>query len=282
VVDLVVVNTPNNLHYEHASKALMAGKHVIVEKPFAPTVKEAQDLLHLAREQGKFITVYHNRRWDADFLTVKKVVEGGAPGDVIDAEFRFERYKPVIGPKRFKEDGVPGSGFLYDLGSHLADAAVALFGMPHSVFADCRKVREGSAVVDSFEIILFYEGVKRVRLYSGQVVRHPLPAFTVHGTLGSFIMDRVDKQEALLVGGKQPIGDDWAMFDAATTGLLDVGSGVEVVPVCVGNYMAFYDAVYGAVVNGEAFPISEKEVVGVIGILEGALRSFGLGRVVGV
>jgi predicted dehydrogenase len=283
-IDLVVVNTPNYTHYEYAARALQAGKHVIVEKPFTPTVNEAMSLLKLAGEQRRFITVYHNRRYDADFLTVKKVVDGCNLGDIIEAEFRFERYRDVIGPKPFKEEPVPGSGFLYDLGAHLADAAVALFGKPHLLFADCRKVREGSAVDDFFEIILFYDKVKRIRLLSGQVVRHPLPAFTVHGTKGSFIMERIDKQEELLMGGKLPVGEDWSVPSIIPTGLLETetenGTVAESIPASTGNYMAFYDAVYDAIVSGKPFPISAENIVDVIGILEASEKSSELGKVV--
>lgn len=283
-VDLVVVNSPNYLHFEYAKKALEARKHVIVEKPFTSTVAEAQELLQLAEEQGRFITVYHNRRYDSDFLTVKKVIGEGSLGNIIEAEFRFDRYKPAIGPKRFKEEPVAASGFLYDLGSHLADAAVALFGPPTALYADCRKVREGTAVDDFFEIVLHYNDKMRIRLLSGQIVRHPLPGFAVHGAKGSFIIERSDRQEELLMSGIQPNDKNWPESAKAKDGLLDIetkdGRQIKHISACHGNYMNYYDAVYNTIASNQPFPISADDIVLVIAILEAANKSSTVGHTV--
>ena len=165
----------------------------------------------------------------------------------------------------------------------MADAAVALFGKPKSVFADCRKVRPGSVVDDAFEIVLIYDDVKRVRLISGQVVRQPLPAFSVHGGGGSIIMERTDQQEALLMKSVQPTSPDWAMGSKQQAlVVVETAAGPESkrIDAVAGNYMGYYDAVYESIVHGKPFPISNEDIVGVIAILEAAKMSCDMGRVV--
>ncbi len=185
-VELVIVNTPNYTHYEYCRKALEAGKHVVVEKPFVVTVAEGEELLQLAKQRGKTLSVYHNRRFDSDFLIVRKVLEEGLLGDVVEAEFHFDRFKEEISPKVHKETPGPGTGALYDLGSHLIDQALQLFGKPDQVFADIRIVRPVSQVDDYFEVLLYYPKL-RVRLHCSYLVREPLPAYQLHGIKGSFI-----------------------------------------------------------------------------------------------
>ena len=151
-VDLVIVNTPVETHYEYAKKALLAGKHTLVEKAFTTTAAEAEDLLAIAKEKNLKLTVYQNRRWDSDFKTVKQVVNQGLLGDIVEAEFHFDRYNPNLSPKMHKETANAGAGILKDLGPHLIDQALYLFGYPTSVFADIRTLREGSLVDDYMDI----------------------------------------------------------------------------------------------------------------------------------
>ena len=151
-VELVVVNTPSYTHYDYAKQALVAGKNVIVEKPFTATVEQARELVSIAKENGLKLSVFQNRRWDSDFLTVKSVLDSGVLGDILEAEFHYDRYNLVLSPKAHKETPGPAVGGLYDLGPHLIDQALVLFGMPERVFADIMMTRPGSKVDDYFEI----------------------------------------------------------------------------------------------------------------------------------
>ena len=185
-VELVIVNTPTHTHFEYARKALEAGKHVIVEKAFTTTVDEAEELDTIAKQQGLILSVFQNRRWDSDFKTVKKIVDEGILGQIVEAEFHFDRFNQNLSPKTHKETPNPGAGIVYDLGPHIIDQALYLFGKPESVFADIRILRPHSQVDDYFELLFFYPHM-RVRLRCSYLVREPLPAYILHGTKGSFI-----------------------------------------------------------------------------------------------
>ena len=169
-IELVVVNTPNNTHADFTRKALLAGKHVIVEKPFTITVKDADELIDLAAQKNLCLTVYQNRRYDSDYKTIRKIIAEEWLGDIIEAEFHFDRFKAALSEKLHKEIPGQGTGSLYDLGSHLIDQALQLFGMPSGVFADIRMIRPGSVVDDYFELLLYYPD-KRVRVKSSYLVR---------------------------------------------------------------------------------------------------------------
>ena len=218
-VELVVVNTPNSTHYEYAKKALLAGKHVIVEKPFTVYSKEGDELIQLAAQCGKQLSVYHNRRYDSDTRTVKKILDEQLLGEIVETEIRYDRYREEIGPKLHKETPGPGTGLVYDLGAHLIDQALLFFGMPQSIFADIGILRPVSKVDDYMELLLFY-GRLRVRLKSGYLVREPLPAYSINGTKGSFIKARTDVQEAELQAGESPGGSNWGVEPADQKGLL--------------------------------------------------------------
>jgi predicted dehydrogenase len=284
-VELVVVNTPNYTHYDFTKQALLANKHVIVEKPFTATVEEGNELIELARQQGKLITVYHNRRYDSDFKTVEKVVNERYLGDIVEAEIHYDRYKEELSPKLHKE--VPGAanGSLYDLGSHLLDAAVRLFGMPVSVYADIRIVRPISQVDDYFELVLYYPAL-RVKVKSSYLVREPLAAFILHGSKGSFIKSRADVQEAALQAGTDPGSPDWGLESETEQGLLHVETNGTVIrdrlPSERGNYMEFYNAVYEALRNNQALPVSPEDALRVVEIIQKAYQSSRERRVVDV
>lgn len=207
-IELVVINTPNVTHYEYATKALQAGKHIIVEKPFTVTVQEGEELIALAKERNKIISVYQNRRYDSDYRTVKKVVDEKLLGQIVEAEIHYDRYKEEIGPKLHKETPGPGTGLLYDLGSHLIDQALQFFGMPDAIFADITIMRKVSKVDDYMELLLYYDGL-RARVKSSYVVREALPSYIFHGTKGSFIKARTDVQEQRLQAHTIPGGPDW-------------------------------------------------------------------------
>ncbi len=275
-IDLVVVNTPNYTHYDYAKAALLAGKHVIVEKAFTTTVPEAIELKLLAEKAGKKISIFQSRRWDSDFKTVRKIMHSGVLGDIVEAEFRFDRFRPALSPKQHKENALPGSGLLNDLGPHLIDQALCLFGMPAALFADIRITRPHSMVDDWFEIELRYAN-SRVRLKAGFYVREPLPAFLLHGTKGSFIKNRGDVQETDLLAGKQPNTLDWGTEPEIENGWLftdkDGIISKEKIKTEQGNYYYYYDDVYKAIKNHTAMPVTCDEGINVMKVIEAAVES---------
>jgi len=275
-VELVVVNTPNYTHYEYTKSALLAGKHVVVEKPFVVTVAEGEELIALAKQQNKVLSVYHNRRFDSDFRTIREILQEGWLGTIVEAEFHYDRYKPELSPKVHKETPGPGTGALYDLGSHLIDQALTLFGMPHAVFADIRIVRPLSKVDDYFEVLLYYPD-KRVRLHSSYLVREPLPSYSIHGSLGSFIKARTDVQEAALQAGMTPDAPDWGVEPDKEKGLLHTekeGKQIrELITSLRGNYGDFYEQLEKAISAGGPNPVSPEHGLNVIRIISASFKS---------
>lgn len=282
-VELVVVNTPNYTHYDYAKKALLAGKHVLVEKPFTVSVNEAKELIELAKTKGVTITVYHNRRFDSDYRTIKKVVDQGLLGEVIEAEFHYDRFKEDLSPKLHKETPGPGTGALYDLGSHLVDQALQLFGMPEAIFADIQIMREVSKVDDYFELLLIYKKL-RVRLKSSYLVREALPGYVLHGTRGSFIKPKTDVQENDLLSNAKPGTAGWGVEPESQKGLLHTEINGEVVRKHIdsetGNYLDFYEGLYHTIRNGNAAPVDPDEALNVIRIIVAAFQSNAEKRVV--
>ena len=276
LVELVIVNTPNYTHYEYAKKALEAGKHVIVEKPFTTNVKEAEELIALAKKQNKILSVYQNRRYDSDYKTIKKVLDQKLLGEIVEAEIHFDRFREELSPKKHKEIPGPGAGVLYDLGSHIIDQALQLFGMPQKVFADIRIVRPLSKVDDYFELLLYYPKL-RVRLKASYVVREPLPGYIFHGLKGSFIKAKTDIQETLLQAGNMPGGKDWGTEPETEKGLLHTEiDGLEIreyINSEQGNYNDYYKGIYEAIRNDKPLPVTPEEGENVIKIIEAAFKS---------
>ena len=275
-VELVIVNTPNYTHYEYCKKALEAGKHVVVEKPFTVTEEEGEALILLAKEQGRLLSVYHNRRYDSDFKIIRRVVEEGQLGEIVEAEFHFDRYRLELSPKQHKEVPGPGTGALYDLGSHLIDQALQLFGMPQALFADIRIIRPASQVDDYFEL-LFYYPHKRVRLRCSYLVREALPGYILHGSRGSFIKAKTDIQETALLKGQLPGSPEWGKEPENEKGLLHTEKEGRVlreyIPSLQGNYMEYYDGIYNSIRNGHPLPVSGEEGLEVIRIIQAAFKS---------
>lgn len=284
-IDLVIVNTPNYTHYEFAKKALQANKHVLVEKSFTVTVSEAKELIRIANERNKLLAVFHNRRYDSDFKTVKKIIDEGVLGDIIEAEFHFDRFKPALSPKQHKESLIPGAGLMHDLGPHLIDQALYLFGMPGSVSGFLKITRPGSLVNDYFDINLFYSTFT-VRLKSGLMVKEPLPAYIVHGTNGSFIKERADIQEDILKLGQKPGTSDWGTEPVSASGILNVLKNGETIrktiPTLPGNYMEFYDGLYEAIKNQKELPVSAEDGLNVMRVIEAVIESDKLKRVISI
>jgi scyllo-inositol 2-dehydrogenase (NADP+) len=276
LIELIVVNTPTYTHFDFAKKALEKGKHIIVEKAFTTTAEEAKLLTDLANEKELLLSVYQNRRWDSDFSTVKKIVDNQKIGTVISAEFHFDRFKETLSPKKHKEIPNAGAGLLLDLGPHLIDQAVYLFGMPQAVMADIRTVRPNSLVDDEFTIILYYTQL-RVTLKSSLMVREPLPAYIIHGNKGSFIKTRADIQEAALTRNAIPYTANWGQEPDTEMGYLHTQMNGELikenVPTLNGNYGNFYDGIYESIVNKKPCLVGGIDGYNVMKIIEAAKES---------
>ena len=280
-IDLVVVNTPDNLHHGMVSEAIEAGKHVVVEKPFTLTVSDADDLITRAKKAGVLLSVFQNRRWDSDFLTVQKIIEEKMLGRLVEFEVHFDRYRNFIQENTWKELPESGSGTLYNLGSHMADQALVLFGLPRSVYADIRSLRTGGRVDDAFTLLLKYDDVK-VTLKASYLVREPGPKYYVHGTLGSFLKWGMDPQEEALKKGSYPDSDGWGTEPEEDWGILNtekdgkqIKQKFESLP---GNYLTFYDLLYLALTEGKPNPVPAVEGRNVIRVIEAARESNKTGR----
>ena len=213
-INLIVVATPNDTHFDLALRALQAGKHVVIDKPFAATSEQARALITAAHHAGKIVAPFHNRRYDGDFLTVRKLRADAALGRIVTIESHFDRFRPIQRPNTWKEASGPANGMLFDLGPHLVDQALALFGTPSAITASVRSDRDETAIEDAFIIVLDYGGTaaNRYLRYTCQatmLAADPAPRFTVHGTAGSYVKYGVDPQEAALVSGAKvpPVGD---------------------------------------------------------------------------
>lgn len=282
-VELVIINTPNYTHFEYAMQALSAGKHIVVEKPFTITAREGERLKRLAEKNNLVLTVYHNRRYDSDFRTIQKILKSKKLGEIVEAEFRFDRYRLKPGKKIHKETPGPGTGNLYDLGSHLIDQALVLFGWPKKIFADIDILGKESKVDNYFEIILFYEKL-RVRLHSSYLVMDTLPETVLYGEKGSFIKAKGDLQESELSKGILPGGNDWGRD--SKSGKLKTHSGNKELATTVmaenGNYGAFYDELYPAIRHGKQPPVTAAQAMDVIRIIELSYKSYHLNKVIPV
>ncbi|MCX2573486.1 Gfo/Idh/MocA family oxidoreductase [Pedobacter sandarakinus] len=272
-IDLVIINTPNNLHFEHAKLALSHHKHILVEKPFMATVAQAKVLFDLADQVGKQIFFYQNRRWDSDFVSVKKVLASGKLGKLVEMHIRYDRYRSTIGPKAFKEQAVEASGLLYDLGPHLLDQAISIFGKPLSFTKVLGKNRNNTAVDDYFTIQLNYANDINVFLTASLLVVNPQASFVLHGTEGSFIKQRADTQEEQLLAGKKLGDPQFGIEPAGKEGLLTTidgdGNKTEtIIPSEIGDYLPLFEAVHQAIVTGEKYPISREDVIAQLEILE--------------
>lgn len=273
-IDLVVVATPNSTHFEIANLALRAGKHVVVDKPFTIHASEADILIALAHSQGRVLSVFHNRRWDGDFLTVREILDRGLLGRLVEYESRYDRFRPKL-KGAWREQSVPGAGLLYDLGSHLIDQAVLLFGSPTGVFADLRRERDGALVVDSFDVHLLYPGLKVV-LNAGSLVCEPSPRFTLRGTNGTFTKYGLDPQEEALKQGGSPLQPHWGEQPEEAWGTYSRCEGsltrtkYRTLP---GRYQDYYENVFQAISRQQALAVRPDQARNVIRLIELAEQS---------
>lgn len=276
-IELVVINTPDDTHYAYARKALLAGKHVIVEKPFTNTTEEGKELIALAEEKKRMLSVYQNRRWDADFLTLQEILGKNLLGRPVEYKSTFARFRNYIQEGNWKEEK---GGMTYNLGSHLIDQAVYLFGMPEAVFADIAILRDSGKVDDYFTIHLLRPSKNpdiRVTLKASYLMCEAEPRFILHGTNGSYIKYGVDKQEVLLKKGASPNQKHWGEETEEEWGMLHTeNSGTylrEKYPSIPGNYGLFYENIYRHLRLGQPLQTDARNILDVIRIIEAAKES---------
>lgn len=272
-IELVIVNTPNNLHVAHATKALKAGKHILVEKPFATNSREAAKLFELGREMGKHVMVFQNRRWDSDFKLLRRVVERDTLGQLVELHVRFDRYRMEKSAKTFKEVDIPGSGVLYDLGPHLLDQVISLFGKPDKSLKLASKHRPNTEVDDFATLVLNYPNGLTVFIHASLLVANPLPAYVLHGMKGSFQKVRADAQEDQLQAGILPKDPEYGIEPPGKEGLITLikpngDRELRYREALKGDYNDLFNAVYAQVRRGETFPVKAEEILWQMEILE--------------
>ncbi|MDO5104446.1 Gfo/Idh/MocA family oxidoreductase [Capnocytophaga sp.] len=279
-IDLIVVNTPVQTHFEYAQKALLLGKNVLVEKPFTVNASQAEELCRMSELNNCFLSVYQNRRYDGDFLKVKEIMQSGVLGNLKEVEIRFDRFRTEISAKTHKEIS-EGSGALHDLGAHLIDQALQLFKMPKFVFADLGFFRQKTQTNDYFEVILFYENELRVRLKSSTIAKEKQWEYILHGDKGSFLQQRFDVQEEVLARGLTPTTEYWLEKITLPNGILHTDSKKETIAQH-GNYMNFYEDLYQAIVHGKSNPVPSRQALNVMELIEKAQESFKKGMKISV
>ena len=271
-IDLVFICTPNETHFPYAMDALENGKHVVIEKPFASTEAEARQLVELAEKKGLILTAYQNRRWDSDFLTIKKLLSEDKLGDIVEYECRYDRFRPVVPTESWKEKKVPVGGNLYNLGPHLIDQALVLFGEPETVTAEIRNVRPGSEIDDYFDVRLGYAD-KLVIVKSSLMVYENFLRYNLHGTKGSFIKGGLDPQEETLRKNVLPTTQPWGEEPEDRWGKLYSGEFTGVIKSEPGDYTPFYDNVYEAIVEGAELAVKPSEILRTSRVIDLAIAS---------
>ncbi|KAA5830058.1 Gfo/Idh/MocA family oxidoreductase [Saccharopolyspora hirsuta] len=273
-LDLVVVASPNRTHVELATAALDAGLPVVVDKPFTPTAVEGRRLIEHAAAKGLMLTVFQNRRWDSDVRTVAKLIGDGELGRVHRFESRFERWSPTPKPTWRDSGGAEDvAGILYDLGSHLIDQALQLFGPVASVYAEIDRRREGVRADDDSYLALTHVNGVRSHLWMSKVAAQPGPRFRVLGDRAAFTKHGLDPQEAALREGRLPVDDSWGREPEASWGVLGAGDDVRRVPSERGDYLAFYDGVVESLREGTPPPVDPADAVAALDIISAAHRS---------
>lgn len=272
-IDLIVIPTPNDTHFPLAKAALEAGKHVVVDKPFTVTLSQARELDALARSLGRVLSVFHNRRWDSDFLTLKALLADGALGEVAYFESHFDRFRPQV-LDRWREQAGPGSGIWYDLGAHLLDQALTLFGLPVSLTVDLAQLRPGAKATDYFHAVLNYPQ-RRVVLHGTLLAAAESARYIVHGSRGSYVKYGLDPQEERLKNGERPPQEDWG-YDMRD-GVLSRAEGTEIVEetwlTLPGNYPAYYAGIRDALNGSGENPVPASQAIQVMELIELGIES---------
>lgn len=278
-LDLVVVAAPNRAHVPLAMAAIAARIPVVVDKPLAPDAASAQGLVRAAREAGVMLTVFQNRRWDGDFLTVRRLVSEGVVGAPVRFESRFDRWRPVVAADRWREraGADEAGGLLADLGSHLIDQAIVLFGPPVAVHAEVDLRRPGAQVDDDLFLSLTHAGGERSHLGASMLAAAPGPRMRLVGTAGTYESDGLDGQEDALRAGARPDAADWGRESPERWGRFSDGGEVRTVPTEPGDYPAFYAGVARALRDGGSPPVDPADAVRVLGVIDAARDSAGGG-----
>ncbi|MBU6298892.1 MAG: oxidoreductase, partial [Alphaproteobacteria bacterium] len=269
-VDLVVIATTNNAHFDLAARALDHGKHVVVDKPFAVTSTDARELVRRSKHAGRLLSVFHNRRWDSDYLTVRRLISQGELGEIVYFESHFDRYRPKP-TGNWREKAGPAAGLWFDLAPHLVDQALCLFGMPRALFADFAVLRDGVSATDYFHVLMRYEKL-RVVLTANFLAPADDLNLVVHGTRASYVKHGFDSQEAVLRAGGRPSGFQWGVDQR--DGVLRLPDGTErVVPSERGDYTRYYAGVRDAILGVGPLPVTAEEALAVMDIIECGERS---------
>jgi predicted dehydrogenase len=271
-IDVVVVATPNTSHHPIAKQCLLAGRHVVVDKPFAPTLQEAHDLVETAKRQQRIVTVYQDRRYTGDFATVQQVVAEGTLGRIVLFESHFDRFRPELKPNAWREEALPGSGVWFDIGPHLFDQALLLFGIPEAIEGDIRRERDGAKIDDAFDVTLYYRHMRAVLRAS--MLRPPVgPSWIVNGTKGSFVKYGMDPQEAALKEGRTPAEPDWDAEPEESYGTLITAGETRTVPTLRSSFARYYENVRDAMLGTAAPAVSPEWSLDVMRGLELAAAS---------
>lgn len=278
-IDLVVVVTSNTSHHPIARQCLLAGRHVVVDKPFTTTVAEAEDLVQVAKQNGRVLSVYQERRYTGDFVTVQRVVADGVLGRIVSYEAHFDRFRLELRPGAWREQPLPGSGVWFDLGPHLLDQALLLFGIPEGISADVRIERDGAAADDAFDVTLRYPRMRAT--LRGSMLAQPLaPSFALHGTKGSFVKYGLDPQEAALKAGRTPDEPDWDVEPAELYGKLTSPEGTRAIPTTPSNFTRYYENIRDAILGKARPAVTPESALDVMRGLELAVASSRERRVV--
>ena len=272
-VDLVVIASPNDSHAPLAIAALEQGKHVVVDKPFTVTLQEAREVVTTASRAGRIVSVFQNRRWDADFLTVRRMVEQGALGRIAEYHSHFDRFRPVV-QDRWRERDEPGGGLWYDLGPHLLDQAIQLFGMPDAISVDIARLRDGAHAPDYVHATLRYPTL-RAHLHAGALVAGNGLRFAVHGTRGSYLKHGLDVQEDQLRAGVVPGTPGWGVDTRAGEQVLERDGHLvaDVAHAEVGDYRRYYTGMRDAILQGTPPPVTPQQALNVMRLIELGIRS---------
>lgn len=272
-INLIVIPTPNDTHFPLAKAALEAGKHVVVDKPFTVTLSQARELDALAKSLGRLLSVFHNRRWDSDFLTVKALLSEGTLGEITFFESHFDRFRPQV-RNRWREQAGPGSGIWYDLAPHLLDQAVNLFGLPVSMTVDLAQLRPGAQTTDYFHAILSYPQ-RRIVLHGTMVAAAESARYIIHGTRGSYVKFGLDPQEDRLKNGERLPQEDWGydMRDGVVTKVEGETLVEETLLTSPGNYPAYYAAVRDALNGTGENPVPASQAIQIMELIELGIES---------
>jgi predicted dehydrogenase len=272
-IDTIVICVPNEFHFEFAKKALEKGKNVIVEKPFTVNYKEANELVVLAKSVNKTLSIYHNRRFDSDFLTIQEILHKGLLGRLVQFEATYYRYRKEIKENSWREESKPGSGYLFDLGSHLIDQALTLFGLPEEIYCDMSIQRTGGLTDDQFELHMYYEGFKAI-IKSGNLVNATLPRYILLGEEGSFVKYGIDVQEDDLKKGLTPKDKfNWGEEGTEDYGYLKTNDKIIRYKGLPGNYLKYYDNFIKSCEDGIDPYVKSIDGANVIYIIEKAIES---------